>query len=82
MEIRYSRAFVRDLRRVRDASIRRRVERALDERSDAMAKKDKGKGRGRVWDPRYMFNARVELPMSKGKFRNMFPEMVPKPKRT
>ena len=47
-----------------------------------MAKKDRGKGRGRVWDPRYMFNARVELPTPKGKFRNMFPEMVPKPKRT
>ena len=31
MEIRYSRAFIRDLRRVRDASIRRRVDRALDD---------------------------------------------------
>ena len=47
-----------------------------------MAKKDKGKDVGRVWDPRYMFNARVELPTSKGKFRNMFPEMVPKPKNS
>ena len=47
-----------------------------------MAKKDKGKVRRRGWDPDYMFKTRVELPTSKGKFRNMFPEMVPKPKRT
>ena len=31
MEIRYSRNFIRDIRRVRDASIRRRVDRALDD---------------------------------------------------
>ena len=31
MEVRYSQAFIRDLRRVRDASIRRRVDRALDD---------------------------------------------------
>ena len=31
MEIRYSRDFIRDLRRVRDASIRRRVDRAVDD---------------------------------------------------
>lgn len=31
MEIRYSRNFIRDIRRVKDASIRRRVDRALDD---------------------------------------------------
>ena len=31
MKIRYSRNFIRDLRRVKDASIRRRVDRALDD---------------------------------------------------
>ena len=47
-----------------------------------MAKKDKGKDRGRGWDPWYMYSTRVDLPTPKGEFRNMFPEMVPKPKRT
>ena len=46
-----------------------------------MAKKDKGKDRERVWSLWYR-RTRVDLPRPKGKFRNMFPEMVPKPKRT
>ena len=47
-----------------------------------MAKKDKGKDRRREWDPRYLYRTRIDLPTSKGKFRNMFPEMVPKPKNS
>ena len=46
-----------------------------------MAKNDKGKDRGRDWSLWYR-RTRVDLPTPKGKFRNMFPEMVPKPKRT
>ena len=46
-----------------------------------MAKKDKGKDRGRDWSPWYR-RTRVDLPTPKGKFRNMFPEMVPKPKKS
>ena len=47
-----------------------------------MAKKDKGKDRERDWDPWYMYKTRDDIPRPKGKFRNLFPEMVPKPKRT
>ena len=47
-----------------------------------MAKKDKGKDRERVWDPWYFLKTRDDIPRPKGKFRNLFPEMVPKPKRT
>ena len=46
-----------------------------------MAKKDKGKERERDWSPWYL-KSRDDIPRPKGKFRNMFPEMVPKPKRT
>ena len=46
-----------------------------------MAKKDKGKARERDWGPWYL-KSRDDIPRPKGKFRNMFPEMVPKPKRT
>ena len=44
-----------------------------------MAKKDKGKDRGRS---SWHVGTRADLPRAKGKFRNLFPEMVPKPKRT
>ena len=46
-----------------------------------MAKKDKGKDRGREWSLWYR-RTRDDIPRPKGKFRNLFPEMVPKPKRT
>ena len=46
-----------------------------------MARKDKGKEKRRDWHPWYM-GTRDDIPRPKGKFRNMFPEMVPKPKRT
>jgi len=46
-----------------------------------MAKKDKDKESGRDWSPWYL-KSRDDIPRPKGKFRNMFPEMVPKPKRT
>jgi len=44
-----------------------------------MAKKDKGKDRGRRRSSWHV-GTRVDLPRPKGKFRNMFPEMVPKRK--
>ena len=46
-----------------------------------MAKKDKGKDRERDWSLWYR-RTRVDLPTPKGKFRNMFPEMVPKRKNS
>ena len=46
-----------------------------------MAKKDNGKESGRGWSPWYL-KTRDDIPTPKGKFRNLFPEMVPKPKRT
>ena len=46
-----------------------------------MAKKDKGKDRERRRSSWHV-GTRVDLPRPKGKFRNLFPEMVPKPKRT
>ena len=46
-----------------------------------MAKNDRGKVSGRDWSPWYL-KSRDDIPRPKGKFRNMFPEMVPKPKRT
>ena len=43
-----------------------------------MAKKDKGKERGVDWEPWYL-KARVDIPLPKGKFRNLFEErgMIP-----
>lgn len=43
-----------------------------------MAKKDKGGERGIDWDPWYL-KARVDIPLPKGKFRNLFEErgMIP-----
>ena len=46
-----------------------------------MAKKDKGKDRERDWSLWYR-RTRVDIPRPKGKFRNMFPEMVPKRKNS
>ena len=46
-----------------------------------MAKKDKGRDGERDWSPWYL-KSRDDIPRPKGKFRNLFPEMVPKPKRT
>ena len=48
-----------------------------------MAKKDKGRDRGRDWKPWYM-GTRVDIPEPKGRLRNLFAErgMMPKPKRT
>ena len=46
-----------------------------------MAKNDKGKDRGRDWSPWYL-KSRDDIPRPKGKFRNLFPEMVPKPKNS
>ena len=46
-----------------------------------MAKKDKGKDRGRRRSSWHV-GTRVDLPKPKGKFRNLFPEMVPKPKNS
>ena len=43
-----------------------------------MAKKDKRKDRGRDWKPWYI-GMRVDIPLPKGKFRNLFEEkgMIP-----
>ena len=46
-----------------------------------MAKKDEGKESGRDWSPWYL-KSRDDIPRPKGKFRNLFPEMVPKPKNS
>ena len=46
-----------------------------------MAKKGKGRDGERDWSPWYL-KSRDDIPRPKGKFRNLFPEMVPKPKRT
>ena len=46
-----------------------------------MAKKDKGKDRGRRRSSWHV-GTRVDVPRPKGKFRNLFPEMVPKPKNS
>ena len=43
-----------------------------------MTKKDKGRERGIDWEPWYM-DMRVDLPLPKGKFRNLFEDrgMIP-----
>ena len=46
-----------------------------------MAKNDKGKDRGRRRSSWHV-GTRVDVPRPKGKFRNLFPEMVPKPKNS
>ena len=40
-----------------------------------MAKKDKGKDRGRDWKP-WHIGMRVDLPEPKGEFRNVFEDVI------